>query len=45
VLDALGSVALEQRVEPSDGEGDSARAARPAFGSMKSQARSSISQI
>ena len=26
VLDALGSEALEERVEPGDGEGDSARA-------------------
>jgi hypothetical protein len=44
VLDAPGSEALEERVEPSDGEGDPARPARAAFGSMKSQARSSISQ-
>jgi hypothetical protein len=36
VLDARGSEALEERVEPGDGEGDAARAA---FGSMKSQAR------
>jgi hypothetical protein len=41
VLDALGSEALEERVEPTDGEGDPARAA---FGSTKSQACSSISQ-
>jgi hypothetical protein len=35
VLDALGCEALEERVEPGDGEGDASRAA---FGSMKSQA-------
>jgi hypothetical protein len=42
VLDALGSEALEELVEPSDGEGDPPPCA--AFGSMKSQACSSISQ-
>ena len=44
VLDALGSEALEQRVEPSDLEGDPARARPRRVRSMKSQARSSISQ-
>jgi hypothetical protein len=43
VLDALGSEAREERVEPSDGEGDRPALACPAFGSIKSQARSSIS--
>ena len=41
VLDALGSEALEKRIEPSDSEGDPARAA---FGSMKSVACTSTSQ-
>jgi hypothetical protein len=41
LLDALGSEAFEERVEPSDGQRDPARAA---FGSMKRQACSSISQ-
>ena len=44
MLDALGSEALEQRIEPADGEGDPPAPARAALGSMKSQARSSISQ-
>ena len=38
VLDALGCEALEERVEPGDGEDDASRAARAAFGSMESQA-------
>ena len=38
VLDALGREALEERVEPGDGEGDRPAPARAAFGSMKSQA-------
>jgi hypothetical protein len=44
VLDALGSEALKERVEPRNLKGDPAAPARAAFGSMKSQARSSISQ-
>ena len=43
VLDALGSEAFEEHVEPSDGECDPARARLCAFGSMKSVACSSIS--
>jgi hypothetical protein len=44
VLDALGCEALEERLEPCDGEGDAARARPRRVGSMKSQACSSISQ-
>jgi hypothetical protein len=44
VLDALGSKALKKRVEPSDGEGDPAAARTRRVRSMKSHARSPISQ-
>jgi hypothetical protein len=44
VLDALGSEALKERVEPSDGEGDPARARPRRVRLDKEPARSSISQ-
>ena len=44
VLDALGSESLEERAESGNRERDPAAPARAAFGSMMSQACSSISQ-
>jgi hypothetical protein len=44
MLDALGSEALKERVEPGDGESDPARARPRRVRLDESQARSSISQ-